>query len=110
MKDNQDIKLSDFPFEGAKYKTTLPVKFTKRKKWEPENPLMITSVIPGTIVKINVKEGQKVNTGRVLYVLEAMKMKNKIMSTVSGVVKKILVEEGQKVAKNELIIEMEPPA
>ena len=109
MVDKKDIKISEFQFEGARYKTVLPESFTKRQKWEPDNPYMIISVIPGTIVKINVKEGQKVNKGRVLFVLEAMKMKNKIMSTVSGIVKKIHVEEGQKVAKNELVIEVSPP-
>jgi pyruvate carboxylase len=105
MADNKDIKITEFLFEGARYKTTLPDSFTNRKKWEPDNPYMLTSVIPGTIVKINVKEGQKVNKGRVLFVLEAMKMKNKIMSTVSGQVKKIHIEEGQKVSKNQLVME-----
>ena len=110
MDDNNDKNFEVFPFEGAKYKTQLTKKFSERKKWEPDNPYIVGAVIPGTVLKIAVKEGQKVSQGRMLYVLEAMKMKNKILSNVNGVIKKISVEEGQKVAKNELIMEIEPPA
>lgn len=105
MDDNNEKKLSDFQFEGAKYRTQLTESFVNRTKWVPENPYMIKAVIPGTIVKINVKVGQKVNKGRLIFILEAMKMKNKILSGISGEVVKIFVEEGQKVSKNELIME-----
>jgi biotin carboxyl carrier protein len=105
MGENDDKKLTIFNFEGAPYKTHLTDKFEKRSKWEPEDPLKIYAVIPGTILKISVKEGQRVNKGRALYILEAMKMKNRILSNVQGEVYKIHVEEGQKVAKNELIME-----
>ena len=106
MEDNKDKKLVDFPFEGARYRTQITGKFANRKPWKADDPNIILAVIPGTVIKITVKEGQKVNIGRCLYVLEAMKMKNKILATKSGLVKKIHGVEGQKVAKNELIMEL----
>ncbi len=106
MEDNKEKKLVDFPFEGAHYWTQLTTKFADRTPWKPDNPNIILAVIPGTIVKIMVKIGQKVNKGRCLYVLEAMKMKNRILATKSGEVKIIHGIEGKKVAKNELIMEL----
>ena len=107
MEDKNGKKIEDFLFEGARYRTHLTKKFAERKKWVPDDPNIILAVIPGTLVKFTVKEGQKVNAGRCLYVLEAMKMKNKILATKSGVVKKIHREEGQLVSKNELIMELQ---
>ena len=41
-----------------------------------------------------------------MMVLEAMKMKNKILFTQNGVVKKIYVSENEKIPKNHLMIEL----
>ena len=54
----------------------------------------ITSPMPGNILKINVAQGQKVNEGDVLIVLEAMKMENEISATKSGTVAQINVTKG----------------
>ncbi len=106
MADKKDKKLVDFHFEGTRYRTQVTAQFANRKAWEKEDPNIILAVIPGKIVKINVKEGQKVSKGRCLYVLEAMKMKNKILCTKSGEVKKIHGIEGKLVTKDELIMEL----
>ena len=55
---------------------------------------VITSPMPGNILKINVAQGQKVNEGDVLIVLEAMKMENEISATKSGTVAQINVTTG----------------
>ena len=55
---------------------------------------VITSPMPGNILKINVTQGQKVNEGDVLIVLEAMKMENEISATKSGMVAQISVTKG----------------
>lgn len=57
----------------------------------------ITSPLPGTIVSINVSEGDTVSHGQELCILEAMKMNNPIRATQSGVVQEILVTIGQQV-------------
>ena len=55
---------------------------------------VVTSPMPGNILKINITQGQKVNEGDVLIVLEAMKMENEISATKSGTVAQINVTKG----------------
>ncbi|MGC9347264.1 MAG: biotin/lipoyl-containing protein [Anaerolineae bacterium] len=57
----------------------------------------ITAPLPGTIVSISVAEGDSVEPGQELCVLEAMKMNNPIKSTRSGVVEEISVSVGEQV-------------
>ena len=55
---------------------------------------VVKSPRPGNILKINVTQGQKVNEGDVLLVLEAMKMENEIVATKSGTVAQIVTAKG----------------
>lgn len=55
---------------------------------------VVTSPMPGNILKINVAQGQHVSEGDVLIVLEAMKMENEISATKSGTVAQINVTKG----------------
>ena len=55
---------------------------------------VVKSPMPGNILKINVSQGQKVNEGYVLIVLEAMKMENEIVATKSGTVAQIVTAKG----------------
>lgn len=64
----------------------------------------LTSPLPGTVVNIYVKAGDKVEAGQVVLVIEAMKMKNSIRSTYSGTVGDVLVSEGQSVAHKQALI------
>lgn len=57
----------------------------------------VKSPLPGTIMSFNVSEGQSVNAGDTVCVLEAMKMENDIHCNTSGVVKKILVGVGDAI-------------
>ena len=57
----------------------------------------VKSPLPGTIMSFNVSEGQSVNAGDTVCVLEAMKMENDIHCSTSGVVKKILVGVGDAI-------------
>lgn len=57
----------------------------------------IKSPMPGNILKILVSQGQKVNEGDVLIILEAMKMENEIVATKAGTVAQIAVTKGQVV-------------
>jgi biotin carboxyl carrier protein len=91
--------------DGTKYKTILNRKFERRIPWARPNPKMVTSYLPGMIMKIAVNRGQKVKKGEDLLVFEAMKMKNQVKSQVAGTVKNILVSEGQKIAKGVVMIE-----
>ena len=57
----------------------------------------ITSTMQGMILKLKVDEGDKVNDGDVVAVLEAMKMENDIHASGSGTVKEIFIKEGDTV-------------
>lgn len=92
---------------GAKYKTYFTRKYENRVKYERPNIKELHSFIPGTVVSINVKEGQEVKTGDLAFVFEAMKMENKVEIPIDGIIKKIHVKSGQRVPKNHLLIEME---
>ena len=54
----------------------------------------VKSPMPGNILKINVTQGQKVNEGDVIMILEAMKLENEIVATRSGTIAQIAVSKG----------------
>ena len=57
----------------------------------------VTAPMPGTILKVNVTQGQAVKAGTVLCILEAMKMENEIMTSKDGTVTQVLVSKGSTV-------------
>ena len=63
--------------------------------------------MPGKVVKILVKEGDQVEEGQPLLILEAMKMENEIKSGVTGTIKTIHVSEGQAIESGYLMLEVE---
>ena len=67
----------------------------------------LVSPMPGKVVKINVKEGDEVNEGTVMIVVEAMKMENNITATAKAKVKRILVTEGEMVDNKMQLIELD---
>ena len=67
----------------------------------------ISSLMPGTVIKINVTKGEFVTKGKSVMVLEAMKMENEIAAPKSGVIKKLFVKEGQTVPASSALFEME---
>ena len=60
--------------------------------------------MPGLVLRVTANEGQAVNKGDTLLVLEAMKMENSIKSPGDGLVSKIMVKPGQAVEKNQLLV------
>jgi biotin carboxyl carrier protein len=66
----------------------------------------IVALMPGTILRILVEEGQQINAGSVVAILEAMKMENEIKAPFSGTIVRIAVGVGQSVNKNELLLRL----
>ncbi len=70
----------------------------------------VKSPLPGSIVKVNVKVGDKVNIGDELLTMESMKMENSIKAEVAGTVKAVLVSAGQNVMQDDKLLEIETAA
>lgn len=73
----------------------------------PANVADGTSVkapMPGSILAVNVTNGQSVKQGDVVIILEAMKMENEILAPSDGVVKQVLVSKGNNVDTNDILV------
>ncbi|MEG1615699.1 MAG: acetyl-CoA carboxylase biotin carboxyl carrier protein subunit [Bacteroidales bacterium] len=101
-KQNQEIV--PFVILSRYYNTTLTKKFKNRKVWENPIPGEVKSNLPGTIIRIAVKEGDLVEKGELLLIHEAMKMQNRILAPFKGTVKLIGVAEGEKIKKDTLMV------
>lgn len=100
----QDEKLAKLQIGSAIYTTRISEKFKNRKPYKPSDPDRIISFIPGTVVDILVKKGQRVSKGDDLIVLDAMKTKNILKSKKDGYIKNISVEKGDKVSKGAILL------
>jgi biotin carboxyl carrier protein len=67
---------------------------------------MLRSPMPGRIARMLVNEGELIEAGQGVLILEAMKMENEIKAPSTGIVKSVLVKEGDAVEKNALLIEI----
>lgn len=92
--------------EGDKYQTLLTKKYLNRKKYIAPDPKQIKAVIPGTVVKVLVRKGRKIEVGESLIIFEAMKMQTHVQANVDGKIKAIHVKKGQMVSKNYVMIEL----
>lgn len=92
---------------NAIYTTRLTNKFKNRSNWQKPDERKILAVIPGTIQRIIVSEGDEVKAGTPLLILEAMKMRNEVLAPVDGVIGKIHVSEGIHVPKSQLLVEID---
>lgn len=63
--------------------------------------------MPGLVIDVLVKEGDTVQKGEPLIILEAMKMENILKAATEVKIKKVLVEKGKAVEKNTTLIEFE---
>jgi biotin carboxyl carrier protein len=62
--------------------------------------------MPGTVLIVDVAEGERVARGQQLLTLEAMKMKNAIRAPQDGVVLEVRVKSGQRVAHGDLLLRL----
>jgi len=106
--ENENIlpEYQTFNFEEGNYLTTYTKKFKNRKAYIPPDPKMIYAFIPGTIIKIFVKERHRVKKGEPILIFQAMKMNNIITAPINGVIKKVYVKVGDMVPKSQVLIEI----
>ncbi len=89
-----------------------PPKPSPREARIPKNTsqtsnMAIKAPLPGTIITVLVKPGDKVSMGQKLLTMEAMKMENNVLSEKDGIIRTVNVKPGQTVAQNEILIEIE---
>lgn len=72
-----------------------------------EEPGQVTAIMPGKILRVLVAEGDQVQGGDMLVILEAMKMENELRAKQSGVVKQVTVAPGDDVEMGELLVVVE---
>ncbi len=66
----------------------------------------VEAPMPGTILGVNVKDGDIVKKGQVLFILEAMKMENEIMAPCDGTVNSVSVMKGASVESGALLCKL----
>lgn len=69
----------------------------------PAGGAKVTAPMPGTILGINVKDGEAVKAGQTIFVLEAMKMESDIVAPVAGTVRGVVVTKGASVSAGDLL-------
>jgi len=69
----------------------------------------VTAPMPGKVLKVLVRDGDLVEAGQPLVVIEAMKMETTLAAESAAIVKRVRVEEGQTVDHGAVLIELSPP-
>ena len=69
--------------------------------------IVVKAPIPGKILQILVKENEHVEKEQLILILEAMKMKNRILAPIGGRITQILVIEGEMVPQDHPLIKIE---
>ncbi len=95
------IKIKDINVRNAN------VKAETARIANEDDPNEVGANIPGNIVKVLVGEGDHINEGDAIAVIEAMKMQTNIIATAEGQIKEICVKEGQQVKAGQLVAVIE---
>jgi pyruvate carboxylase subunit B len=99
-----EIEVSGGSKGGAKKKAAAASSGRPR----PHHAGCVTTAMPGTIVAVKVKTGDKVTAGDGVLVIEAMKMENEIQASKTGTVVAVHVAKGDAVTPDESLIEIQP--
>lgn len=73
----------------------------------PSGASSIVAPMPGTILKVNVNNGDLVKKGQVLLILEAMKMENEIVAPIDGKIASVNVEKGKSVSVGDVMVSLD---
>ena len=96
--------------KGVPYKVEIEKIESTRYRPVPQPkqiPGDVSASMPGQIISLLVSEGDEVEEGQAVLMLEAMKMENEILAPKSGKISKLAVREGDLVMKGALLFEVE---
>lgn len=110
LTENQDgkpaeAKVPAAPAVSVPAAPKAPVK-NEQTQAAPAGSVKITAPMPGTILKVNVEQGQSIKKGQVLLILEAMKMENEIVAPGDGTIASINVSKGSKVNAGDVMVSL----
>ncbi len=89
---------------GKTYDITVKEGVEAKQGANPSEGTPIKAALPGVVLKVNVTEGDTIEEGDVILVLEAMKMETEIKSPKAGVVKSVEVSVGDQVKNSQLLV------
>jgi biotin carboxyl carrier protein len=89
---------------GRTYNFTVPEARTRRRSAAGSGDL--NAQMPGQVIEVLVREGETVESGQALVILEAMKMEIRVTAPTEGVVKQLRVAVGDVVERGQVLIEL----
>lgn len=98
---------------GVWHTFTVETPFSLKRKKFLENQAgssaiaSIQAPMPGKVVEVLVDEGNEINAGEPVIILEAMKMQNEIAAHADGVIKRVAVRQNDSVMKDDVLIEID---
>ena len=96
-----------FRFDGeALDERTRAIRDITAVSGKASGPAPVVAPMPGLIVRVNVAEGDSVQPGQGVVVMEAMKMENELRASAAGTVKAIHVSPGKAVEKGTVLVEL----
>jgi 3-methylcrotonyl-CoA carboxylase alpha subunit len=110
-----------YPIFGAKRKESIfvsvgpasfefkPAEAAARRRARGLAAAEVIAPMPGKVLKVLVRDGDLVEAGQPLVVIEAMKMETTLAAESAAIVKRVRVEEGQTVDHGAVLIELSPP-
>ena len=107
---NGDSEEREVSLDGVHYDVTVrdPRRWAGgRARLAVVGPQNVAASMPGKVVRVLVAEGQAVESGQGLIVVEAMKMQNEIKCPKAGTIQRILAREGQPVNAGDVLLTVE---
>jgi biotin carboxyl carrier protein len=102
MGRSYSVKIED---EREKRLKTSEVVFTS-----PDQEFTLKSPMPGLAVAVQVNEGQQVEKGQILIILESMKMQNELRAPFAGVVARLRIKTGEIVQQKQTLLTLVSPS
>ena len=97
----------DVEAAGMSVRAATPKTATPAQQKAAAGANSVTAIMPGAILKVLVAEGDQVEAGDVVIILEAMKMENEIQAHRAGRVTRVHVSPGDNVENHQALVEIE---
>ena len=100
---NVQIEQQEFNINVLTLHQAKAIQLLQNSSKEITHNTIVKSPMPGIVLKVNKNEGDTIEKGETILVLEAMKMENEIKSPKDGVLSTLKVKSGMVVEKNILL-------